>query len=131
MNNISKIVLLIIIGGVFITCQKNPYKQGKNLYTYHCENCHMADGSGLAELIPPLVSSKFIPDTTGKLICLIRQGQPFNDQTRQQMPPNGLLNDVELANLVNYLQTKYGTQDKAVRVQDVKRWLAGCQSIEN
>ncbi len=47
------------------------------------------------------------------------------------MPPNGDLNEVELANLVNYLQTEYTEHSRAVRVEDVKRWLAGCQSIEN
>ncbi len=47
------------------------------------------------------------------------------------MPPNEDLNEVELANLINYLQTGYTQQAKVVRVEDVKRWLAGCQSSEN
>ncbi len=131
MSNTLKLIALLFVGGFVFACQPNPYKQGETLYQFHCENCHMADGSGLVDLIPPLSSSDFLTDTSGRLVCLIRKGLPFNEQTRQQMPPNGDLNEVELANLVNYLQTGYTQQAKVVRVEDVKRWLAGCQSIEN
>ncbi|MDQ3017365.1 MAG: cytochrome c [Bacteroidota bacterium] len=114
-----------------MACKQHPYKQGEAIYEYHCENCHMADGSGLEKLIPPLSSSNLMMDTTGTLVCLIRKGLPFNEETRQQMPANLILNEVELANLLNFLQNKYGLPNQAVKVSDIQRWLAGCQSIEN
>ena len=109
-------------------CQKNPYSQGQVLYTYHCENCHMADGSGLAKLIPHLDSSRLTLSDPAKLVCLIRKGLPKNPETGQEMPANRELNEVELANLINFLGYKYGDSPQTVMVEDVKNMLAGCQS---
>ena len=109
-------------------CQPQPYSQGEWLYIYHCENCHMPDGSGLGKLIPSLDASRLTLSDPQKLVCLIHNGLPVNKMTGQQMPANKKLNDVELANLVNYLGAIYASNPQTVQVDQIKKMLDGCQS---
>ena len=88
----------------------------------------MADGSGLSKLIPSLYASKLTLSDPEKLVCLIRKGLPVNQLTRQQMPANVALNDVEMTNLINYLGSKYSSNPQTVQVEAVKKMLAGCQT---
>ena len=111
-------------------CHSNPYRQGHELYKIHCESCHMADGSGLAKLIPSLDSSGLFRSTPECLICLIRHGIEKNELTGQQMPGNEILNEVEMANLVNYLRQEYAGETKAVTTEEVKTCLASCKAQE-
>lgn len=90
----------------------------------------MEDGSGLAKLIPSLKSSDLFRSTPECLICLIRHGLVKNQLTGQQMPPNKRLNDVELANLVNYLRQEYASITKAVTTEEVNACLSNCKDEE-
>ncbi len=90
----------------------------------------MEDGSGLAKLIPALKSSDLFRSTPECLICLIRHGLDKNELTGQQMPANKRLNDVELANLVNYLRQEYASITIAVTTEEVNACLAGCKDEE-
>lgn len=115
----------------FITvtgCQRHPYSQGELIYKYNCANCHMDDGSGLAKLIPSLDKSRLTLSEPAKLVCLIRNGLPVNKLTGQEMPPNTILNEVELTNLINYLGSKYALKPQTVQAPEVKKMLAGCQT---
>jgi cytochrome c551 len=118
------IFLVFFTGG----CKQETYSQGEVLYKYHCENCHMEDGSGLAKLIPPLDSSRLTLADPVKLVCLIRNGLPTNELTGQKMPANLKLNEVEMTNLVNFLGSKYASNPQTVIVPEVKKMLAGCQT---
>lgn len=109
-------------------CYKNPYRQGETLYRYHCGGCHMEDGRGLARLIPALDSSRLTLSRPDKLVCLIRNGKPKNELTGQQMPQNLILNDVEMTNLINFLGSKYASNNQTVQVEEVKKLLANCQT---
>ena len=118
---------LFLLIALFITCQPNPYRQGQVLYQMHCGNCHMEDGSGLSGLIPPLDgygSWDLRPDS---LVCIIRRGLPVNPETGQSMPPNRVLNHVEMANLLNYLMSLYSKNESAVQVAEVTSWSESCQ----
>jgi hypothetical protein len=86
----------------------------------------MEDGSGLAKLIPSLQTSNIIRSSPDRLICLIRRGIPKNESTGQEMLPNTELNEVELANLVNYLQQLYTPGAKAVKTVEVTEYLKHC-----
>jgi hypothetical protein len=88
----------------------------------------MEDGSGLGKLIPSLDASRLTLSDPGKLICLIRKGLPVNHLTGQQMPANVVLNEVEMTNLINFLGAKYGLNPQTVKVPEVKKMLAGCQT---
>lgn len=90
----------------------------------------MEDGTGLAKLIPSLASSDLFRTSPDQLICLIRNGLDKNEATGQQMPENTSLNEVEMANLVNYLRQIYSTGSVAVRTQDVKTYFANCKGTD-
>ena len=109
-------------------CQPEPYRQGHTLYQYHCENCHMEDGSGLSALIPSLQKSSIIRGHPSELVCLIRYGLPKNLSTGQEMPANTVMNDVELTNLINYLRDAYLEKPVAVKVTEVHQWLEDCKT---
>ena len=119
--------LLFAVWVTIICCQPNPYRQGQTLYEYHCANCHMDDGSGLEKLIPALGTSGIFEEEPHALVCLIRKGKPLNPATGQQMPPNTALNAVEMTNLVNYLRSVYKPESAAIQVNDMDKWLSGCQ----
>jgi hypothetical protein len=88
----------------------------------------MDDGSGLAALIPPLDSSRLTLSDPSKLVCLIHNGLPVNTLTGQQMPANNSMTDVEMANLINYLGAEYGLNPQTIKVTEIKKMLAACQS---
>lgn len=120
--------VLLCFAGIllFSKCQPDTYRQGRVLYQVHCENCHMEDGKGLFDLIPSLVNSDFITKKPLDAVCLIRKGLPMNLETRQQMPANTTLNDVEITNLINYLRSLSASGSEAVRVADVREALGQC-----
>lgn len=121
---------LALLCSFVVSCDSNPYRQGHELYKINCESCHMEDGSGLAKLIPSLKSSDLFRSSPECLICLIRHGLDKNQLTGQQMPANNRLNDVELANLVNYLRQEYASITKAVTTEEVNACLAICKDEE-
>jgi len=121
---------VILLAGFFLVyaCQPNPYRQGKILYNTQCAGCHSEDGSGLAKLIPALDTTLLKLRQPQELVCLIRNGLPFDSLTRQQMPANKSMTDVEMANLVNYLGVKYIGSPQVVRVEEVTQMYTACQS---
>jgi hypothetical protein len=86
----------------------------------------MEDGSGLAKLIPPLETSGLI-SRPEDLVCIIIKGLPENPLTDQAMPGTKELTQVEMTNLVNYLQHTFSDPNNPVRVSDISRWSASCQ----
>jgi mono/diheme cytochrome c family protein len=120
----SIVFLLFLFSG----CNSQPYTQGQAIYDFHCGGCHMEDGSGLAKLIPPLDSSRLTLSDPAKLVCLIRKGLPINTVTGQKMPANSSMTDVELANLINFLGVEYGYNPQTIKVTEIKKMLAVCQS---
>jgi mono/diheme cytochrome c family protein len=120
----------LLLAGFFLVfgCQPNPYRQGKILYSTQCAGCHAEDGSGLAKLIPALDTIKLKLRQPLELVCLIRNGLPFDSMTRQQMPANKLLTEVEMANLINFLGVKYIGSPQVVRAEEVGQMYNACQS---
>ena len=113
---------------IFTACQPNPYRQGQDLYNAQCGGCHSEDGSGLAKLIPALDTTKLTLRDPQELVCLIRNGLPFDFLTRQQMPANKVINEVEMTNLINYLGSRYIGSPQVVRVEEVQEMYNACQS---
>lgn len=114
----------------FLGC--NPYKQGERLYETHCANCHMADGSGLGELIPPLYGSYYDQVAQSDLPCILRHGVTYtklveNEEVLLEMPANAGLNEVELSNVINYLNSSWGNDLEATSPGKVRRRLEDCQ----
>jgi len=88
---------------------------GEELYNNVCRGCHMADGKGAAGAgtYPSLVANPNLAQA-GYPVTLVVRG-------RRAMPPFGdMMNDAQVAAVVNYLRTHFGNDfGDAVTAQDV------------
>jgi mono/diheme cytochrome c family protein len=98
--------------------RNTPYdfKGGQAIYTNVCQGCHMPDAKGAvgAGMYPALAKNEKL-ETAGYPIAVITHGQ-------KAMPSFGtLLNDQQVADVVNYIRTSYGNKYKdKVKPEDVK-----------
>jgi mono/diheme cytochrome c family protein len=109
----------------------DKYPQGKVLYEYHCANCHMSDGKGLASLYPPLDGADYLENNLDKLACIIKYGLDdtivVNGNVFDQ-PMEGIqrLNEVEINNIINYILNAWSNDLGSVSVVDTKLILENC-----
>ena len=136
MNININLYLLIILFTTFLSCRQNPYAQGERIYEKYCLNCHMEDGQGFRLLYPPLAESDYLLQNFEKLPCIIRYGiiSPtiVNDQ-RFDLPMLGIkeLNEVEITNLINYINFRWEYQDTQIKISDVQESLNNCDPLKN
>lgn len=131
LTGLLAIITLSSLLFVPFSCKKNIYSQGKVLYEYHCANCHMENGAGLAGLIPPLADSDYLMENQSKLACIIRNG--ISDTLRvngflYEQPMAGVpqLNAVEINNIINYINHAWGNDYGLSRVGEVQKALEDC-----
>lgn len=128
-------ILLSFASGIFCltSCSGKPYAQGKNLYTVHCSNCHGEDGKGLKQNIPPLAGSEILLHNREMIPCIIHNGlqkpivingKTFGDVA---MPAIPTLNEIEIANLMNFLNNTWGDPAVFTQTDEVEKWLISCQ----
>lgn len=126
---LSIAVLLLLLTQ---NCQQEEFKQGKNLYTSYCENCHMEDGSGLGANIPPLAQADYLKNNQDKLACIIRNGisEPMMvNGVRYEEPMPGVpqLTEFQIANIINYLNHAWGNSYDFVTVGKLRDQLEKCK----
>jgi len=89
---------------------------GEELYHNVCRGCHMADAKGAtgAGSYPSLAANPNL-QAAGYPITMVMRG-------RRGMPPFGdMMNDAQIAAVVNYLRTHFGNSySDVVTAQDVK-----------
>lgn len=129
-NNIAFLCFFALLA--FAACQRYPYQQGKILYTNFCENCHMADGTGLKGLIPPLAGADYLSNYPEKIPCIIRAGikgeMTVNGQTyTTEMAGIERLTEFEITNIINYIHTSWGNDLPIVEHLQVREWLKACE----
>lgn len=125
------ILLLFSIGLITYSCIPSTRDYGKELYEEKCANCHGIEGNGLQQLYPPIKNSDYLINNQEKLACLIRFGQKgpitvngvgFN----QSMPPQALLSDIDIYNIINYISKNIDNQVKPVQIQTISDRLLEC-----
>lgn len=125
-NNIITI-FTIVIATSMSSCGSNPYVQGERVYTKYCSNCHMEDGSGLNKLIPSL-STRIPKSSIIDQVCIIQNG--FNADSlgsaMNVMPAFDRLRDVELTNLINYINYNWNDSFEEHTVQEVLTSKSQC-----
>ncbi|MBR10262.1 MAG: cytochrome C [Rickettsiales bacterium] len=106
--------------------------QGKQLYLTHCANCHQKDGSGLAQLYPPLAKSDYLMSDLKRAACIVKNGiegeivvtgRTFN----QPMPGLPDLTPIEVAEIVTYVSNSWGNEAGISSTRDVSIWLKKCE----
>ncbi|MBN9544272.1 MAG: cytochrome c [Alphaproteobacteria bacterium] len=92
------------------------FKGGQAIYTNVCQGCHMPDAKGAvgAGMYPALAKNAKL-EVPGYPVAVITHGQ-------KAMPSFGtLLNDQQVADVVNYIRTNFGNSYKdKVKPEDVK-----------
>lgn len=108
-----------------------PFSQGENLYMVSCASCHMEDGSGLGGVIPDLRERDIWQFGSEDLPCLIRWGSVIRvtdslPKYPTVMPPHPSLTEVEIANILNFLQDRWGDPSRFYTPEDILRQLERC-----
>ncbi|MEO0732225.1 MAG: cytochrome c [Bacteroidota bacterium] len=113
---------------LLLACGKTDHGQGRNLYEQHCANCHMEDGNGLRQLIPPLARADYLRENPREVVRGIRYGMngpmivngvPYN----QPMPGNEELSEFQIVNIVNYINQAWGNDYGGITVTEAREWL--------
>src|SRR5690606_3824618 len=85
----------------------------EEVYTTLCIACHMADGTGVAGVFPPLAQSDYLKNTEAAIHAVKYglQGEiTVNGQTYNNvMTPLGL-SDQEVADVLNYVLNSWGNE---------------------
>jgi mono/diheme cytochrome c family protein len=115
-------VCILFVFILIASCQQ-PYKQGERIYQTQCANCHMSDGSGLNDLIPPLTKMSIL-DLGDELTCIIINGKEENDLLT--MPPQKGLTEAELNNLLNYIRYTYTPSAPALKISELRDQMESC-----
>jgi mono/diheme cytochrome c family protein len=118
-----------------MACITNPYRDGEALYKRQCANCHQDNGRGLGALIPPLDSADYLGLHRDKLPCIIRYGLQdsivVNGQGYTgQMPGAATLSDIDVTNILNYVNTAWGNQYSTYKLDEVRALLEQCSACK-
>ena len=128
----SKYAALLLIFSLLLTnCGQNTYQIGERLYKAHCANCHLDQGEGLGALIPPLANSDYLAAHRDQLPCIVRYGLKDTITVNgkvfaEQMAGIDALNDIQLANVCNYVLQRFGNGQKPFSFEELEGILNGC-----
>lgn len=110
----------------------NPYDQGRVLYEYHCSNCHLSSGEGIAALIPPLKNADYLTENWNQLSCIIKHGLADTiivNGTEYNNPMAGIeeLGSVEISNLINFINHEWNMgKAEFITADGVSQQLENC-----
>lgn len=137
--NIITGAFLIWLGVAGLSCTDNPEKikhdqyfaEGSQLYSQHCSNCHQSDGSGVANLYPPLAGADYLKNTDN-LACIIRYGlqgeiQVNGKSYHQPMPANPALKSIEIAEIITFITNEWGGSQQMTTIKQVEQALKTCK----
>jgi len=129
------VLLLAGILFVFTACERSPYQDGARIYKNYCANCHMDSGEGLGALIPPLAGADYLAKNYDQLPCLVRYGLQDTIVVNgkiyaEEMPPNDKLSDIDITNVLNYVNTHLGNQNPIFTLEQVRASLDKCSTIQ-
>jgi mono/diheme cytochrome c family protein len=138
MKRIKFIVVAVLCTAVIVqieSCNTNTFAQGEILYNNFCSNCHMVDGSGLANLIPPIAQSDYLKNNADEIACLIRYGMEGEITVNgilynAEMPGFKELSEFEIANIINFMHHQWNPDLPFKKIQTVRNELKNCTVID-
>lgn len=98
---------------------------GAKVFKQYCMACHQADASGVPHLNPPLIKTPFVLGDKKKLVEIVIKGKTdaveIDGETyTNPMPPQVLLNDQQIADVLSYVRNNFGNKASMVTVTEVK-----------
>ncbi|MBX2902912.1 MAG: cytochrome c [Chitinophagales bacterium] len=107
---------------------------GKLLYKKHCADCHGIAGEGIKQLIPPLKNADMAMEHFDSIACWIRNGMNgaivVNGKEYDQMMYPIKLNEVETANILNYMAKEFFNSTRHVSAAEMATQLKQCAADE-
>lgn len=96
-----------------------------------CANCHGDEGQGLASMYPPLTKSKVITDSLFLIPCIIKNGLNGPRKVNgvifnKPMDKITGLNDTEINNLINFLNSEFGKSPTSIYPKVINDWINSC-----
>lgn len=100
-------------------------ERGKQTYEELCVTCHLADGTGMEGVFPPLAGSDYLMKNKTGAIHAIKFGQEgeitVNGTVYNNVMPSQGLSDQEIADVMNYIQNSWGNKGKYVSASEVEK----------
>jgi len=95
---------------------------GKALYKQFCASCHQTSGEGLPGAFPPLKGSSIVLDENPEFMTrVILQGYDARSEYGVMPPFADILNDGEIAAIMNYERNSWGNKAELIDEAEVKR----------
>jgi mono/diheme cytochrome c family protein len=123
---IATVALLAIGLSAFAqTPNKAQLEKGKGVYETYCLACHQADGSGVPDLNPPLIKTKWTMGDKKTLINVLLKGLDeeidVNGETfANVMPAMSHLSDDEIADVLTFVRNNFENKASAITSNEVK-----------
>jgi len=126
------ILLATLLLCLAIACENQTYQSGGRLYKTMCANCHMDGGEGLGALIPPIAGSDYLGKNRDNLPCVIRHGLQDTIVVNGKIYSENMagmpgLSDIQVTNLLNYINTTWGNKNPVYSYEEVTALLAKCR----
>ena len=91
----------------------------------------MQDGSGLRGLIPPLANADYLKEHQEDLACIMKYGikgpmMVNGKEYNTEMAGIPSLNDIQINNIINYINHAWGNDFGDSNVKKVKKALDNC-----
>jgi mono/diheme cytochrome c family protein len=105
---------------------KAAIERGKVVYEQTCLACHQADGSGVQNLNPPLIKTKWVLGEKSVLINVVLKGmdeeiEVDGETYHNVMPPLDYLSDQEIADVLTYVRNNFSNKAAAITEAEVKQ----------
>lgn len=129
--NIKTIIAAALTISIFVSGSaffqqdlQESMKRGKEIYTLHCQSCHMENGEGTEGINPPVAKTTYLKDTK-KVINIILNGQSGEITVNGKkynafMNPMNYLSDREIADVLNYIRNSWGNKYPVITPSQVK-----------
>jgi mono/diheme cytochrome c family protein len=125
------IVVIIIIFLINFLTHGSIQHPGKSSYQSRCADCHGENGEGIKTLVPPLAKSDFALQNLDSLPCWLKNGlnHPITvNGIQYDQPMYGLeMDEIQIANVMNYLSKELLGSDKEINSLEVKKRLKECK----
>lgn len=99
---------------------------GKKVYNSVCLACHMADGSGVPGMHPPLIDTDWVTGDKERLIKITLEGLSGKIKVKGEvynslMPPHSHLSDKQIADVLTYIRKSFSNNASGVTKEEVQK----------
>jgi cytochrome c551 len=124
------LAIFVFLALITLGCEVSTNNEGRLLYESHCSGCHGAAGEGLGKLVPPVAESDFWRDSANWVPCWIVNGRHTpvvvnGLRYEQPMPAAEIKKPTEIANIMNYIETKWYGGKRFWSDQTVQKRIEG------